>query len=84
MRFSTQFTSAKADEVSFPDEMNVTSEVVRDNQNRSLELFVKGDEDNIRKLAKPTDYEAKVFFKNFRKTNNGAFADVLKVEIVEK
>jgi hypothetical protein len=89
MRFNTQFTSDKADEILLPNDLNVIGKVVRDIENRSLELSVKGDVESIKKLAKSTEYEARVWFKHFRSSNiqssnNGAFADVLRIEIVHK
>ena len=83
MRISTGFTSAESDEILFPGDMNVTGNVIDENERRFISLSVNGDADNIRKLRVSDNYQALVWFRNFHHNNGRYSAEVQKIEIIK-
>jgi hypothetical protein len=81
LRINSRFTSSEAGEVLFPDDLNVTGNVVLDNQGTALVLSLNGDTDDIAKLI-PANYGTRVWFRNLQRNNRTHSADVQKIEIV--
>jgi len=83
MRIVTEFRSVKADEILFPGGMNVTGNVIDENERRFISLSVNGDADSIRKLRVSNNYQALVWFRNFQNNNGRYSAEVQKIEIIK-
>ena len=82
LRINTRFTSSEADEVLFPDDLNVVGNVEVDDRGTALVLSLSGNADDIGGLIS-ANYRARVWFKNLQRNNRtNHSADVQKIEIV--